>query len=210
MELLLFLLGETRSLKIHLVSTQRWSGWRRSLGWREGDGVELIAGVQGGEVVHLLLQRQAAGPRGRGHAVAQGRAQVHLLGAGREQGLLIANVRAGGRRRRGRRSPGGRGDPEPGAGEQLRAQARGSRRAVGWDAVGQRGGALVLGALDDLAAVAVVGREGQVGVEVAPPEVQGLVGVLKDLQGVRNKLVEGFPITALIIFFLSCDLFACC
>lgn len=82
------------------------------------------------------------------------------------------------------RGSGSRRDLQPGAGEQLRAQARGRRRGrdVGGDAVGQRGGALVLGALADLAAVAVVGGEGQVGVEVALPKVQRLVGVLQDLQ----------------------------
>lgn len=177
MELLL-LLCRTRSLEILLLSVWRRSGRGRSLRWREGDGVELVAGVQRGEILHLLLQRQAAGPGGRSHAVAEGRAQVHLLGEGREQGLLVADVRAGGRRR----SVGGRRGLQPGAGEQLRAQARGRRRGVGGDAVGQRGGALVLGALDHLAAVAVVGGEGQVGVEVALAKVEGLVGVLKDLQ----------------------------
>lgn len=195
MELLPFLLHGTRPLKIHPGSLRRWFSWRRSLlarirrCRREGDGVELVAGVQGGEVLHLLLQRQAAGPEGRGHAVAQGRAQVHLLRAGREEGLLVADVRAGGRRRGlgwrwslGLREVGGRRDPQPGAGEQLRAQAGGRRRAVGGDAVGQRGGALLLGALADLAAVAVVGGERQVGVEVALSEVEGPVGVLKDLQ----------------------------
>lgn len=171
-------------------------------GRREGDGVELVAGVQGGEVLHLLPQREAPGPPGGGHAVAQGRAQVDLLRAGREQGLLVPDVWAGRRRRRrrGRRSgsgrpevqraetrirgSGSRRDLQPGAGEQLWAQARGRRRGRdgGGDAVGQRGGALVLGALADLAAVAVVGGEGQVGVEVALPQVERPVGVFQDLQ----------------------------
>lgn len=77
---------------------------------------------------------------------------------------------------------GGRRGLQPGAGEQLRTQTRGRRWAVGGEAVGQRGGAPVLRALDHLATVAVMGGEGQVGVEVTLAQVQRLVGVLKDLQ----------------------------
>lgn len=60
------------------------------------------------------------------------------------------------------------------------------RRDVGWDAVGQRGGALVLGALTDLTTVAVVGGERQVGVEVSLPEVERPVGVFQDLKGAEG------------------------
>lgn len=75
----------------------------------------------------------------------------------------------------------------PSAGERLGARARAAealrRRDARRDAVRQRGGALVLGALADLAAVAVVGGQGQVGVKIALAEVEGPVGVLEDLRG---------------------------
>lgn len=73
----------------------------------------------------------------------------------------------------------------PGACEQLRAQAveASCGRLVSWDAVGERSGALVLGALTDLPTVAVMGGEGQVGVEVSLTEVEGPVGVFQDLKG---------------------------
>ncbi len=50
------------------------------------------------------------------------------------------------------------------------------------DAVGRRSGALVLGALTDLATVAVMGGERQVGVEVSLTKVERAVGVFKDLK----------------------------
>lgn len=71
-----------------------------------------------------------------------------------------------------------------GACEQLGARAvealcwRGVRR----DAVGRRSGALVLGALTDLATVAVMGGERQVGVEVSLTEVERPVGVFEHLK----------------------------
>ena len=56
------------------------------------------------------------------------------------------------------------------------------RRDVRRDAVRSRSGALVFGALADLAAVTVMGGERQVGVEVSLTEVEGLVGVFEDLE----------------------------
>lgn len=72
-----------------------------------------------------------------------------------------------------------------GACEQLGARAveASCRRGVSWNAVGERSGALVLGALTDLPAVTVMGGEGQVGVEVSLTEVEGPVGVFEDLKG---------------------------
>lgn len=77
----------------------------------------------------------------------------------------------------------------PGACERLGAQAVEAccRRDVSGDAVGQRSGTLVLGVLTDLAAVAVVGGERQVGVEVSLLEVERPVGVFEDLKGAEGE-----------------------
>lgn len=63
-----------------------------------------------------------------------------------------------------------------------------SRRDVGRDAEGHRSGALVLGALADLATVAVMGGERQVGVEVSFTEVERPVGVFEDLKEDGEKV----------------------
>lgn len=58
------------------------------------------------------------------------------------------------------------------------------------DVVRSRSGALVLGALADLAAVAVMGRERQVGVEVSLAEVKRPVRVFKDLKEEEKKVSQ--------------------
>ena len=60
-------------------------------------------------------------------------------------------------------------------------------RDVGRDAVGNRSGAFILGALADLTTVAVMGGQRQVGVEVSLAEVERSVGVFKDLMGTGRK-----------------------
>lgn len=65
------------------------------------------------------------------------------------------------------------------------------RRDVGRDAVGNRSGAFILGALADLATVAVMGGQRQVGVEVSLAEVERSMGVFEDLMGRgRRKFVK--------------------
>lgn len=126
------------------------------------------------------------------HAVAKRWAEVNLLRAGRKQSLLVSDIwtggqagaRAGGVRLAAVSGPKGEtrrwrlGAVPRGAREQLEARGGGGRRR---DAVGLRGGTPVLNTLADLPAVAVVGRQGQVGVEVALPEVQRPVGQLQHL-----------------------------
>lgn len=96
----------------------------------------------------------------------------------------------------------GRPGRAPGAPNRLRARARAvealCRRHVGRDAVGQRAGALVLGALADLATVAVMGGERQVGVEVSLAQVERPVGVFKDL---KEEEGDGFKDFFVLVVF---------
>jgi len=138
--------------------TITWPGTRRV---RE-TAVQVVAGARGGGggVLH-----------GGRHAVAERRAQVHLLRARRKQGLLVPEVGARGQR-------GGRARPAQGA--ELVAGGR-----------GLRGGTPVLGALDDLAAVAVMGGEREVGVEVSFTQGERPVGVFQDLGEEEEEEEEG-------------------
>lgn len=89
--------------------------------------------------------------------------------------------------------------------KQLRARAVEALcwRDVRWDAVGRRRGALVLGALTDLAAVAVMGGERQVGVEVSLTKVERPVGVLEDLQEEDGESLYRFACCVLFCCRLS-------
>lgn len=58
---------------------------------------------------------------------------------------------------------------------------------VGGDGVRHWGGALVLRALADLATVAIVGGEREIGVEVSLTEVDRLVGVFEYLRGRQRQ-----------------------
>ena len=72
-------------------------------------------------------------------------------------------------------------------------------RGVAGDAVGGGGGALVLGAGGDLPAVAVVGGERQVGVEVPRPQVERAVGMFQNLEH-KTRLRLDTPVTVCALY----------